>query len=111
MHLLDYDSSPIQFPLHPSRSSNVLNLLHTSIVYEHIPAEKKVLMLHGAEFRSRLGMATNTPSSMYKPLYEYRILQISNSPHLCELCTTLSVVAQHLPLCTISSFTKRPPCL
>ncbi|RWW59373.1 hypothetical protein BHE74_00033692, partial [Ensete ventricosum] len=25
--------------------------------------EEKVLMLHGAEFRSRLGMAMNTPSS------------------------------------------------
>ncbi|RZR92341.1 hypothetical protein BHM03_00020614 [Ensete ventricosum] len=68
-------------------------------------------MPHGAEFQSRLGMATNTPSSVYKPLHEYRILRVSNSPHLCELCTTLSVVAQHLPLCTVSSFTKRPACL
>ncbi|RWV93465.1 hypothetical protein GW17_00044080 [Ensete ventricosum] len=33
MHLLDCDSSPIQSPLHPSRSSNVLNLLHTSAAY------------------------------------------------------------------------------
>ncbi|RWW45773.1 hypothetical protein BHE74_00048358 [Ensete ventricosum] len=73
--------------------------------------EEKVLMLHGAEFRSRLGMATNTPSFVYKPLHEYRILRVSNSPHLCELCTTLSVVTQHLPLCTVSSLTKHPACL
>ncbi|RWW27839.1 hypothetical protein GW17_00007712 [Ensete ventricosum] len=52
--------------------------------------------------------ATNTPSSVYKPLHEYRILRVSNSPHLCELCTTLSVITQHLPLYTVSSFTKRP---
>ncbi|RZR97039.1 hypothetical protein BHM03_00026147, partial [Ensete ventricosum] len=71
-------------------------------------AEEKVLMLHGAEFRSRLGVATNTPSSVYKPLHEYRILRVSNSPHLCELGTTLSIIAQYLPLCTVSSFTKRP---
>ncbi|RRT62361.1 hypothetical protein B296_00023657 [Ensete ventricosum] len=56
-------------------------------------------------------MATNTPSSVYKPLHEYRILRVSNSPHLCELCTTLSVVVQHLPLCSVSSFTKPPACL
>ncbi|RWW22932.1 hypothetical protein GW17_00012843, partial [Ensete ventricosum] len=73
--------------------------------------EEKVLMLHGIDFRSRLGMATNIPSSVYKPLYEYRILRVSNSPHLCEFYTTLSVVAQHLPLCTVSSFTKRVACL
>ncbi|RZS11275.1 hypothetical protein BHM03_00042599 [Ensete ventricosum] len=70
--------------------------------------EEKVLMLHGVEFRSHLRMATNTPLSVYKPLHEYQILRVSNSPHLCELCTTLSVVTQHLPLCTVSSFTKRP---
>ncbi|RRT77915.1 hypothetical protein B296_00000452 [Ensete ventricosum] len=29
--------------------------------------EEKVLMLHGAEFRSHLGMATNTSASVYKP--------------------------------------------
>ncbi|RWV98554.1 hypothetical protein BHE74_00058206 [Ensete ventricosum] len=56
-------------------------------------------------------MATNTPSSVYKPLHDYRILRVSNSPHLCEPCTTLSVVTQHLPLCTVSSFTKHPACL
>ncbi|RRT40113.1 hypothetical protein B296_00051717 [Ensete ventricosum] len=60
------------------------------------------------KFRSCLGMAKNTPSSVYKPLHEYQILRVSNSPHLCELCTTLSVVTQHLPLCTVPSFTKRP---
>ncbi|RWW57011.1 hypothetical protein BHE74_00036234 [Ensete ventricosum] len=70
--------------------------------------EEKVLMLHGVEFRSRLRMATNTPSSVYRPLHEYRILRVSNSPHLCELRTTLSVITQHLPLCTVSSITKRP---
>ncbi|RRT68275.1 hypothetical protein B296_00007456 [Ensete ventricosum] len=70
--------------------------------------EEKVLMLYGVEFRSRLGMAMNTSSSVYKPLHENQIPRVSNSPHLCELCTTLSVIAQHLPLCTVSSFTKRP---
>ncbi|RRT33945.1 hypothetical protein B296_00037793 [Ensete ventricosum] len=70
--------------------------------------EEKVLMLHGTKFYSHLRMATNTPSSVYKPLHEYRILQVSNSPHLCERCTTLSVITQHLPLCTVSSFTKHP---
>ncbi|RWV98531.1 hypothetical protein GW17_00038614, partial [Ensete ventricosum] len=73
--------------------------------------EEKVLMLHGIEFRSHLRMATNTPSSVYKPLHEYRIRQVSNSPHLYGLCTTLSVVTQHLPLCTVSSFTKALLCL
>ncbi|RZR81248.1 hypothetical protein BHM03_00007453 [Ensete ventricosum] len=106
MHLLDCDPSPIQSLLHPSRSSNVLNLLHISAAYG-----RKVLMLHGTEFRSRLGMATNTSSSVYKPLHEYRILRASNSPHLCEFCTTFSIVTQHLPLCTISSLTKHPSCL
>ncbi|RRT64797.1 hypothetical protein B296_00029386 [Ensete ventricosum] len=67
----------------------------------HFHAEEKVMMLHDAEFRSHLEMATNTPSSMYKPLHEYRILRVSNSPHLYELCTTLLVVAQHLTLCTV----------
>ncbi|RWW71637.1 hypothetical protein BHE74_00020609 [Ensete ventricosum] len=56
-------------------------------------------------------MTTNIPSSAYKPLHEYRILRVSNSPHLCELCTTLLIVAQHIPLYTVSSFTKRPACL
>ncbi|RRT71837.1 hypothetical protein B296_00012475 [Ensete ventricosum] len=53
-------------------------------------------------------MTTNTPSSMYKPLHEYRILRVSNSPHLCEFYITLSVVTQHVPLCTVSSLTKYP---
>ncbi|RWW04463.1 hypothetical protein GW17_00032307, partial [Ensete ventricosum] len=70
--------------------------------------EEKVLMLHPTEFRSYVRMATNTLSSAYKPLHEFRIIRVSNSPHLCELCTTLSVVTQHLPLCTVSSITKRP---
>ncbi|RZS19778.1 hypothetical protein BHM03_00052217 [Ensete ventricosum] len=56
-------------------------------------------------------MATNTLSSVYKPLHEYRILRVSNSPHLCEFCTTLSAVTQHLSLCTVSSLTKHPACL
>ncbi|RWV84832.1 hypothetical protein GW17_00053425 [Ensete ventricosum] len=56
-------------------------------------------------------MGTNTLSSVYKPLYEYRILRVSNSPHLCELCTTLTVIEQHISLYTVSSFTKRPACL
>ncbi|RWW39096.1 hypothetical protein BHE74_00055603 [Ensete ventricosum] len=56
-------------------------------------------------------MTTNTPSSVYKPLHEYRILRVSNSPHLCEFYTTLSVVTQHVPLCTVSSLTKYPTCL
>ncbi|RWW80960.1 hypothetical protein BHE74_00010673 [Ensete ventricosum] len=68
-------------------------------------------MLHCVEFRSRLGMFTNTPSFVYKPMHEYRILRVSNSPHLCEFCTTFSDVAQHLPLCTVSSFTEHSACL
>ncbi|RWW46761.1 hypothetical protein BHE74_00047288 [Ensete ventricosum] len=71
-------------------------------------AEEKVLMLHGVEFRSHLRMGTNTLLSVYKPLHEYRILRVSNSPHLCELCTTLTVIEQHIPLYTVSSFTKCP---
>ncbi|RWW54665.1 hypothetical protein BHE74_00038742 [Ensete ventricosum] len=59
----------------------------------------------------RLGMATDTPLSAYKPLHEYQILRVSNSPHLYELCITLLVVVQSIPLCTVSSFTKRPACL
>ncbi|RWW29617.1 hypothetical protein BHE74_00002988 [Ensete ventricosum] len=55
-------------------------------------------------------MTTNTPSFAYMPLHECRILRVSNSPHLCELCTTLLVVAQHISLCTISSFAKRLAC-
>ncbi|RWW84424.1 hypothetical protein BHE74_00006953 [Ensete ventricosum] len=70
--------------------------------------EEKVLMLLGTEFRSLLRMAENTPSSVYKPLHEFRILRISNFPHLYELCTTLLVIMQHLPLGTVSSFTKCP---
>ncbi|RZR75106.1 hypothetical protein BHM03_00049514 [Ensete ventricosum] len=71
-------------------------------------AEEKVLMLHGIEFRSRLGMGTNTLSSVYKPLHKYRIIRVSNSPHLRELCITLMVIKQHIPLYTVLSFTKRP---
>ncbi|RWW55745.1 hypothetical protein BHE74_00037580 [Ensete ventricosum] len=56
----------------------------------------------------RLGMVMNTPLSAYKPLHEYRILRVSNSPHIYEFYITLSVVAQHIPLCTVSSFIKRP---
>ncbi|RRT53800.1 hypothetical protein B296_00037401, partial [Ensete ventricosum] len=55
-----------------------------------------------------LGMATNTLSSTYRPLYEYQIFRVSNFPHLYEHCTTLSVVIQHIPLFMVSSFTKRP---
>ncbi|RRT78575.1 hypothetical protein B296_00007296 [Ensete ventricosum] len=64
----------------------------------HFHVKEKVLMLHGTEFRSRLGMAMNTPSFVYKPLHEYRILRVNNSPHFCELCTTVSVITQHIPL-------------
>ncbi|RWW49126.1 hypothetical protein BHE74_00044776 [Ensete ventricosum] len=70
--------------------------------------EEKVLMLHDVEFRSHLRMVMNAPSFVYKSLHEYQILRVSNSPHLYELCPTLSVVTQHLPLCMVSSFTKRP---
>ncbi|RRT37844.1 hypothetical protein B296_00030084 [Ensete ventricosum] len=41
-------------------------------------------------------------------MHEFRILRVSNSPHLCELCITLSVVVQHISLYTVSSFTKHP---
>ncbi|RWW67703.1 hypothetical protein BHE74_00024828 [Ensete ventricosum] len=42
MHLLDCDPLPIQFPLHPSRSSNMLNLLRTSAAYgRSFPCRRK----------------------------------------------------------------------
>ncbi|RRT54276.1 hypothetical protein B296_00049280 [Ensete ventricosum] len=112
MRLLDRHYSPIQPPLHPSRPSNMLNLLYTSVAYGTYPfhAEEKVSMLLGAKFWY-LVMATNTPLSAYKSLHEYQILQVSNSPHLCELCITLSFVAQHIPLCTVSIFMKHLACL
>ncbi|RZR72796.1 hypothetical protein BHM03_00017137 [Ensete ventricosum] len=54
IHLLDCDFSSIQPPLHLSRPSNTLNLLHTSVSYGRILSmpKKKVPMLHDAEFRS-----------------------------------------------------------
>ncbi|RRT60511.1 hypothetical protein B296_00026739 [Ensete ventricosum] len=58
-----------------------------------------------------LGMATNTQSFAYKPFHEYRIFRVSNSPHPYELCTTLSVIVQYIPLYTVSTFTKRRACL
>ncbi|RWW61539.1 hypothetical protein BHE74_00031391 [Ensete ventricosum] len=112
MRLLNCDSSPIQPSLHPSRPSNVLNLLHTSASYGRIVSmPKKKFQYSMAPSFSRLGIATNTPSFVYKPLHEYQILRVNNSPHLCELRTTLSIITQHIPLCMISSFTKRPACL
>ncbi|RRT34742.1 hypothetical protein B296_00040529 [Ensete ventricosum] len=56
-------------------------------------------------------MATDTPLSAYNPLYEYRILRVSNFLYLCELCITLSVIVQPIPLYTVSFFTKHPACL
>ncbi|RRT64428.1 hypothetical protein B296_00030448 [Ensete ventricosum] len=41
MHLLDCDPSPIQSLLHPSRSSNVSNLLHISVAYGRILSMSK----------------------------------------------------------------------
>ncbi|RRT35603.1 hypothetical protein B296_00040477 [Ensete ventricosum] len=41
MHLLDCDPSPIQSPLHPSGSNNVLNLLHISVAYGRILSMSK----------------------------------------------------------------------
>ncbi|RZR82115.1 hypothetical protein BHM03_00008468 [Ensete ventricosum] len=108
MRLLDCNSSPIQPPLHPSRRSNVLNLSHTSVSYGHIHSmPKRKFQCSIALSSGRLGMATNTPSSAYKSLHEYRILRVSNSPHLCELCITLSVVEQHIPLCTVERVSHR----
>ncbi|RRT37624.1 hypothetical protein B296_00038655 [Ensete ventricosum] len=112
MRLLDCESSLIQPLLHLSRPSNMLNLLHTSVSYGRILSmPKRKFQCSMASSSGRLGIAVNTPSSAYKPLHEYQILRVSNSPHLCELCTTLSIVAEHIPLCTVSSFTKRPACL
>ncbi|RZR75370.1 hypothetical protein BHM03_00055931, partial [Ensete ventricosum] len=39
--------------------------------------EEKVLMLHSIEFRSRLGMATNTLSSMYKPYMSTESIELA----------------------------------
>ncbi|URE10921.1 hypothetical protein MUK42_04385 [Musa troglodytarum] len=44
MYMLDCDSSPIQLPLHPSGSSNMLNLLHTSASYERILHMREVVI-------------------------------------------------------------------
>ncbi|RZR94785.1 hypothetical protein BHM03_00023534 [Ensete ventricosum] len=100
----------VELPAAPDHSHDHVSLHETHCRLQTYPfhVEEKVLMLHGVEFRSHLRMAMNTSSSMYKPLHEYRILRVSNSPPLCKLCITLSVVMQHLPLCTVSSFTKRP---
>ena len=103
MHLLDCDSTSIQPPLHHLRPSNMLNSLHTSASYGrilHMP--KRKFQCSMAPSLNRLGMATNNPSSAYKPLHEYQILRVSNSPHLCELCITLLVVAQLIPPCMVS---------
>ncbi|RRT71537.1 hypothetical protein B296_00011856 [Ensete ventricosum] len=57
-HLLDSDSSPIQPPLHPSRSSNMLNLLHISTSYERIiPMPKRKFQCSMAPSFDRLRMA------------------------------------------------------
>ncbi|RWW20711.1 hypothetical protein GW17_00015161 [Ensete ventricosum] len=112
IRLRDCDSSPIHPPLHPSRPCNVLNLLHTSVSCGYILSmPKRKFQCSMTPSFGRLGMVTNTPSSAYKPLHEYQVLRVSNSLNFCELCITLSVVAQHIPLCTVSSFTKRPACL
>ncbi|RZS20670.1 hypothetical protein BHM03_00053210 [Ensete ventricosum] len=53
MRMLDCDSSPIQSPLYPSRPSNVLNLLHTSVSYGRILSMlKKSSNASWREFRS-----------------------------------------------------------
>ncbi|RWW49120.1 hypothetical protein BHE74_00044755 [Ensete ventricosum] len=63
-HLLDSDSSPIQPPLHPSKPSNMLNLLHISTSYERIlPMPKRKFQCSMAPSFDRLRMATNIPSS------------------------------------------------
>ncbi|RRT41630.1 hypothetical protein B296_00038259 [Ensete ventricosum] len=61
-------------------------------------AEEKVLMLHGPEFQSRLGMAMNTPSSVYKPLHE--------SFELAIPLTSVSFVQLFQLLCNTSHFTR-----
>ncbi|RWV83136.1 hypothetical protein GW17_00055302 [Ensete ventricosum] len=112
MHLLDCDSSPIQSHCTLQGLAMCLLIAHFSRIRTYpFYVEENVLMLHGTEFRSCLGIATNTLSSVYKPLHECRVLRVSNFPHLCELCITLSVVMQHLIICTVSSFAKRPVCL
>ncbi|RWW83736.1 hypothetical protein BHE74_00007741 [Ensete ventricosum] len=106
MRLLDCDLLPIQSPLYPSRPSNMLNWLHTSVSYGRILSmPKRKVQCSMAPSFGRLGMATNTPSSVYKPLHEYRILRVSNSPHLYELCTTLSYV-EGAAVSTMSLFTQ-----
>ena len=90
----------------------MLNSLHTSASSGRIlRMSKRKFQCSMAPSLDRLGMATNNPSSAYKPMHEYRILRVSNSPHLCELCTTLSVAEQLIPLCMVSSFAKRLACL
>ncbi|RZR87288.1 hypothetical protein BHM03_00014662 [Ensete ventricosum] len=85
----------VELPAAPDHSHDHVPLHGTHCCLRTYPfhLEEKVLMLDGAEFQSRPGMGTNTLSSMYKPLHEYRSLRVSNFSHLCELCTTLSVIA------------------
>ncbi|THU60278.1 hypothetical protein C4D60_Mb07t10940 [Musa balbisiana] len=65
----------IQPSLRPSRPSNMLNLLHTSASYGCIlRMPKRKFQCSIAPSSDRFGMATNSPSSVYKPLHEYRIL-------------------------------------
>ncbi|RRT66688.1 hypothetical protein B296_00018487 [Ensete ventricosum] len=99
------------FPLHPSRSSNMLNLLHTSAAYgRSFPCRRKS---SDAPWRVLIVPWDGHEHSVVRiqALREYRILRVSNSPHLCELCISLSIITQHLPLCIVSSFTKHPTCL
>lgn len=108
MHLLDCDFSLIHPPLRPSRLSNMLNLLHTLAFYKCIllMLKKKFQYSMASNFNC-LGMATNSPSSVYKPLYEW----VGNFPRLCELCITFSIAEQFIPSCIVSSFATCFTCL
>ncbi|RZS07303.1 hypothetical protein BHM03_00038125, partial [Ensete ventricosum] len=61
----------VELPVAPDHSHDHVPLHGTHCHLRTYPfhVEEKVLML--PEFRSLLRMATNTPSSVYKPLHEY----------------------------------------
>ncbi|CAL9192537.1 unnamed protein product [Musa hybrid cultivar] len=74
-------------------------------------AEEKVLMLHWHRVSAALGWPRTFHRPHTSPCMSTGIFRVSNSPHLCELCTTLSVAEQLIPLCMVSSFAKRLACL
>ncbi|RWV95621.1 hypothetical protein GW17_00041739 [Ensete ventricosum] len=101
MHLLDCDSSPIQLPLHPSRPSNVLNLLHTSTSYGRIISmPKKKFQCSMMPSSDHLGMDMNTPSSHTSPCMSTEFFKLAIP------FTFVSFAQLFQSLCNISHFAR-----